>query len=33
MHRDDAIRGEIRHSLGQIDQGHDVMDDVDVGLP
>jgi hypothetical protein len=33
VHRKNAIRRQVRHSLGKIDQGCDVMDGVGIGLP
>jgi hypothetical protein len=33
VHCKNAIRRQIRHGLGQIDQGRDIMDSVGVGLP
>jgi hypothetical protein len=33
VHCKNAIRRQVRHGLGQIDQGCDVMDGVGIGLP
>jgi hypothetical protein len=32
MHRDDVIRGQFRHGLGQIDQGGDVAEGIHIRL-
>jgi hypothetical protein len=32
VHHKNAIRKQIWHGLGQIDQGHDVVDGFGVGL-
>jgi hypothetical protein len=33
VHHKNVIRRQIRHGLGQIHQGRDVVDGVGVGLP
>jgi hypothetical protein len=33
VHRKNVIQRQVRHGLGQIDQGRDITDSVSIGLP